>query len=169
MAKEKETNNRTSIVASVSSADGWNSLGVTFAERFKAGSQDMLLASLTINGKFWNRQRSMHSISEAELADDYFVCLPQTILSEARLNEFLNRLETWLNDFSEFEIDISGSTDQSLSVFIGQREDFISKPDRPVFSFKYNTSRMKGEWCFVTDYSCINLLLQELQNALAGV
>jgi hypothetical protein len=166
MVKENVTNVRMDTTVSISSADGWSRLVFNFTERFNAGNRELLSASVTASGSFWDRQRSVHSVSEAELTDDYRVRLPKVIFSEARLNEFLARLENWLTDFSEFEVDISGTSDQSLLIFIGRREDFISKPDRPVFSFKYQTSRMKAEWCFVTDYSCINLMLRGLKEIL---
>ena len=166
MGKRKE-NNRMSSAVSISSADGWNTLVFNFAERFNAGNKRLLSASLTVSGKFWNRQRSIHAVSEAELTDDYDVRLPQTIFSEVRLKEFLGHLESWPSNFSEFEVDLSASSDQKLLIFIGQREDFISKPDRPVFSFKYDTSRMKAEWSFVTDPSCIELLYRGVKEVFA--
>lgn len=49
------------------------------------------------------------------------------------------------------------------------REDFISKVDRPVFSLRHNSSRMKSEWCFVVDRSSINIFLQGLEQSLTNI
>ena len=164
MVKREETENQLNKHAAISSADGWNSLEFIFRKIFSTDNRELFLASMIIKGNFWQRQESLISVMEASLTKDYEVYLPQVIFPADRLREFVNNLEDWLVTFSDLEIELSDSSEQSLSVFIGRREDFISKLDRPVFSFKYHTSRMKAEWCFVTDPSCINLLVEGLTN-----
>ena len=154
--------------SSISSADGWNHLLLTFARSFTVEDRKLILTALTHKGKYWDRERSLRAGFAAELTDDYNVVLPQVVLSRNKLEELVERLNAWLLEFSSFEIDLSGHSDQSISVFIGQRDDLISRPDRPVFSLTYSTSRMKGQWSFVTDPSCISAMLQDLSEYLAS-
>lgn len=167
MHKRRDSDGQVEVNASVTSSDGWNSLAFRFKEGFTAGDRGILLVALTSSGQFWDRKESVTSVSSADLTEDYEAHVLQMVLSKYKVEEFVTRLEGWLVDFSEIDIDLSEGGDQKISVFIGERDDFISKPERPVFSFKYTASRMKAEWCFVTDPSCISILLQGLKEVVS--
>ncbi len=148
--------------SSISSADGWNNLLLTFEKSFTVEDRKLILMAITQKGKYWDREQSLLSGFAAELTNDYNVILPQVVVLRNKLEELVERIEAWFLEFSSFEIDLSGHSDQSISMFIGQRDDFISRPDRPVFSLTYSASRMKGQWSFVTDPSCISAMRLDL-------
>jgi hypothetical protein len=97
------------------------------------------------------------------------VYLPQVILSENNLRNLSGYLRGWLANPYEFELELSGISDPQVLIFIGQREDLISKPDHPVFCLSYSTSRMKAEWSFVVDHSCISSMLEDLDSLLEKI
>ncbi|HKG48312.1 MAG TPA: hypothetical protein VKB02_16365 [Pyrinomonadaceae bacterium] len=127
------------------------------------GRDEVVVSAISGSGKFWDREQSLVTEVVDELVLDYQFSLPQVILSKAGLMTCQAHLEKWLSGPFEFELQLSPSSGPLVMLFLGVREDFISKVDRPVFSLKYSSSRMKSEWCFVADHSCIDLLLQGLK------
>jgi len=151
---------------SICSADGWNSLTFEFKDKLIIEEGAIVVCTIRGDGKFWDRQQSMISGVVGDLVPDYDFNLSQVILLEERLRECRDNLEKWLSEPSEFELQLSASSEIFVTLFIGVREDFISKVDRPVFSLRYNSSRMKSEWCFVVDRSSIDIFLQGLNGWL---
>jgi hypothetical protein len=147
----------------ISSDDGWNSINFKLSSYSKLDNDLSVCVELTMKGSFWDRTTT---IEEAELKKDYEVCLPQVILSKNKLKELCKLLENWLGSYEELEVLLSTTIGQELFIFMGIRDDFISEFGKPVFSLKYSSSRMKAEWCFVTDQSCINIFLQSLKAEL---
>jgi hypothetical protein len=174
MAYQEENNNQLGARIEVLSNSGWNALIFDFKKTFTVNNKRVILAALSVEGNFWNREKLLFPIEEDELTnryeltDDYKVYLPQVILSEDRIKEYRGCLESWLAEPFEFELDLSDDikSDAEISVCIGPRDDFISKIHRPIFSLNYTSFHMKAEWCFVTDCTCINLTLQGLNNWL---
>jgi hypothetical protein len=172
MVYQGENDNLLGTRIEVLSNSGWNSLIFDFKKTFKVNNKQMILSSLSVEGDFWNREKLLFPIEEDELVNhyemtnDYKIYLPQVILWEDRIKEYRACLESWLAKPFEFELDLSDSSeaDAEVSVSIGPRDDIISKIDRPVFSLNYNSFHMKAKWCFVTDYTCINLTLQGLNS-----
>jgi hypothetical protein len=172
MADQEESDNQLETQIEVLSNSGWNSLIFDFKKTFMVNNKRMILATLSVEGNFWNREYLLFPIEEDELANryeltnDYKVYLPQVILSEERIKEYHGCLESWLAKPFEFQLALSDNseTDTEISVSIGPRDDIISKIDHPVFSLNYNSFHMKAKWCFVTDYTCINLTLQGLNS-----
>jgi hypothetical protein len=164
MAYQEENDNKLEARVEILSNSGWNSLVFDFKKTFTVNNKQMILAALSIEGSFWNREHALFSIEGAELTNDYKVYLPQVILSEERVKEYRSCLESWLAKPFEFELDLSDNNEPvpEISVCVGPRDDFISKIDRPVFSLNYTSFHMKSEWCFETDYTCINITLQGL-------
>ncbi len=158
-----ETNNMYFEDIIISSDDGWNTISFHFNSYVEADNEHLICVDLLINGNFWDRTKA---IEEAEVTKDYEVCLPQVLLPRRKLKELCESLENWLHSHTQQEILLSKTIGQDLSIFIGVRDDFISGTDKPVFSLTYSTSRMKAEWCFVTDQSCINIFLQSLKAEL---
>ena len=85
------------------------------------------------------------------------------------MRELSECLRNWLANPFEFELELSGIRDPQLIIFVGQSEDLISKLDHPVFSLSYSTSRMKAEWRFVVDHSCISSMLEDLDSLLEKI
>lgn len=163
---DQETEPQRTDPVSISSADGWNSLTFEFKDKLIAEEGGVVVCSIRGDGKFWDREQSLASGTVGELAPDYDFCLSQVILSEERLRECRDHLEKWLSNPFEFELQLSVSSEPLVTLFIGVREDFISKVERPVFSLWYSSSRMKSESCFVVDRSCVDLFLQKLNGWL---
>jgi hypothetical protein len=168
MAYQEENNNRLGTRIEVLSNSGWNSLIFDFKKTFTVNNKQMILAALSVEGNFWNREQLLLPVKEEELTnryeltDDYKVYLPQVILSEDRIKEYRGCLKSWLAKPFEFELDLSDDikSDAEISVSIGPQIH------RPIFSLDYTSSDMKAEWCFETDYTCINMTLQGLNNWL---
>src|SRR5262249_39777440 len=155
MVQQKDDNK----TAQIASNDGWNAIAFKLRRRLEAEKCKLLLCEISMMGEFWDREKYLPSDGSYELSSDFHVVLPQVILSENGVRGLAESLEAWLCAPFEFEVDLSGSRDQEVRTLIGPRDDFISKTDRPVFSLRYSSTRMKAEWCFVTDQSCINILL----------
>jgi len=168
VATYREETTESQSIPTISSSDGWNSVGFRFRKNLQAGDRRIILAELIIDGSFWDREKALASALEANLESDYQVVLPQVLLSEDRVRKLISHLGVWSERHNEFKIRISETNDQKVSIFIGSRRDFICQPDHPVFSLKYTTSRMKAEWSFVTDQSCISIFLQSLKDAVVG-
>ena len=153
-------------IVSICSADGWNSLVFEFKSRLSTRNGVFFVCSVSSDGKFWDREQTVTSEMMGELVPDYEFHLLQVILSEERLRECRDHLQKWLSNPFAFELQLSAPGEPTLTLFMGERDDFISKIDRPVFSLRYNSSRMKAESCFVIDQSCVNLFLQGLNRWL---
>jgi hypothetical protein len=153
---------------SICSADGWNSLTFEFQPKLSIEEGGIVVATIRGEGKFWDRQQTMSTTAVGELVPDYELNFAQVILSEERLRQCRDFLENWLCNPFEFELQLSATNESLVTLFIGVREDFISKVDRPVFSLQYSSSRMKAESCFVIDRSCIDLFLQGLNVWITG-
>jgi hypothetical protein len=166
-----QENHRTpsEITVQISSNDGWNSATIEYKEAFSLNDNKLLLCGLRITGNFWGRKQSLFPDWEAELTEDFVVHLPQIIFSEKNLRKLSECLRNWLANPFEFELELSGIRDPQLIIFVGQREDLISKLDHPVFSLSYSTSRMKAEWRFVVDHSCISSMLEDLDSLLEKI
>jgi hypothetical protein len=170
MDYQEENDSQLGARIEVLSNSGWNSLIFDFKKTFAVNNKKMILADLSVEGNFWNREQSLLPIeggeltNRYELTDDYKVYLPQVILSEDRIKEYRECLKSWLAKPFEFELALSDNSETvpEILVYIGPRDDFISKIDRPIFSLNYTSFHMKAEWCFVMDYTCINLTLQGL-------
>jgi hypothetical protein len=148
---------------SLCSADGWNSLTFEFNAKLSIEEGEIVVATIRSEGKFWDRQQSMTTRAVGELVPDYQLYVSQVILLEERLRQCRDFLENWLNNPFEFELQLSATNEPMVLLFVGVRDDFISRVDRPVFSLQYSSSRMKAESCFVIDRSCIDLFLQGLK------
>jgi hypothetical protein len=172
MAHQEERDSQLGARIEVLSNSGWNSLIFDFKKTFTVNNKQMILAALSVEGNFWNREQLLLPIegeeltNRHELTDDYKVYLPKVILSEDRIKEYRECLESWLAKPFEFELALSDNSEPvpEISICVGPRDDFISKIDRPVFSLNYTSFHMKSEWYFVTDYTCINLTLQGLNS-----
>jgi hypothetical protein len=149
----------------ICSNDGWNKVVFVPREVFYQNGHTWALFSVRIKGTAYNLENEFTSPQEY-FANDFNVHLHQVILAKEELSGFLINLQMWLNKPFRFESCLSGKKRPSISVVIGPKEEFISKLDRPVFSLYYTSLRIKSEWHFVTDYTCINILFQALKKWL---
>src|SRR5262245_2115702 len=106
----------------MSSNDGWNSAVIEFKGAFSLNDNKLLLCGVRITGNFWDRKQSLLPDWETELVEDFFVYLPQVILSENNLRNLSGYLRGWLANPCEFELELSGTCDPRLLIFIGPRE-----------------------------------------------
>jgi hypothetical protein len=169
MTYQENRRTQSEITVQISSNDGWNSAVIEFKEAFSLNGNELLHCGLRITGNFWDRKQSLFPDWEAELTEDFVVHLPQIIFLEENLRKLSEYLRNWLANPFEFELELSGIRDPQLIIFVGQREDLISKPDHPVFALSYSTSRMKAEWSFVVDHSCISSMLDDLNSLLEKI
>jgi len=151
------------VNAHIASNDGWNEITISPRGRFIKNQHKVILSSLVIKGDYWDVEKRLAPSPRLDLTSNVIVELKQILLSEEGLMALMNNLDTWFNKPFSFELNISGSGEDEVWVVVGPRDDLISSLDRPVFSLKYISSRMKGEWSFVTDQSCLNILLEGLR------
>ena len=146
--------------ARIASNDGWNEIVFYLKKRFLKDQSSLILSTLIVKGNYWDVEKTLLPKPSLELSNEFVIELSHILLSEEKLRVLANHLEAWLDKPYQFELDISENRENQIKIFVGPREDYISTQDRPVFSLKYISSRMKGEWSFVTDQSCLNILLE---------
>jgi hypothetical protein len=144
---------------------GWNSILFHFIEAFQIDDETLILISLKSFSKYWDRRKLMVLGSELVLTEDYRIDMHQVILSQSKLNFLLNNLENWLLEPFEFMVDISGGSGATIILSVFQQEEkTVGNRDRPVIKLFYSSHQTKTEWCFVTDYTCLNILSEGLRS-----
>lgn len=94
------------------------------------------------------------------------------VLSASRLGELRNRIETWLASKQVGTVALSGEyqlTADGYSRFdliFGMRDDIIASSDKPVVTIGFKIGRINGEFCFVTDQSCLKLFAGDVARAI---
>lgn len=94
------------------------------------------------------------------------------VLSASRLGELRNRIETWLASKQVGTVALSGEyqlTADGYSRFdliFGMRDDIIASSDKPVVTIGFKIGRINGEFCFVTDQSCLKLFAEDVARAI---
>lgn len=150
--------------AELSSNNGLDLTVFSFKKKFSIDNNTIILSEISLESSFWERDIA---ISDAKKTRDCEVKICQVLLSEEKLKQFIHFLEDWLNNYNCIDIELSGNkTEQDLSIFIGPSEDLISKADHPVFSLQYCSAKINIGWRFVTDPSCIAILLEGLKEEL---
>lgn len=162
MEDQKDDKSLPFVNAHIASHDGWNEIIFSLRRIFLGNQRKLTLSSIEIKGDNWDVEKRLAPSPRYDLSRHVVVELKQILLSEEGLIALTNNLGAWLNNPFSFELNIAEGNENEVWVFVGPRDDFISSLDRPVFSFKYISSRMKGEWSFVTDQSCLNILLKGL-------
>jgi hypothetical protein len=150
----------------ISSSDGWDSIEIILVKLVSESDIDSgLLTTIRAKGQFWERDKSLKT-DEVKLADDFDILLPQVILSKKGLKSLRNQLETWLIEQTEIDVEVSLPNLARLNIFVGETDDFICSKSKPVFSLSYVDSRIELNLKFVTDQSCLNLMLEGLRSCL---
>jgi hypothetical protein len=152
---EQDTNN-----IKISSADGWNEI-----EFRPVSAKDDLCFEILAKGRFWEKCQEFQ-IESAQLADDFSLSFLHVPLSRERLIAFSELLEAWQVEPSEIRVELTSSGNPNISIFIGETDEMISSATKPVFIFRYKDSRIETNIKFVTDQSCLNLMLQDLKRLL---
>ena len=118
--------------------------------------------SVTINARIWDGD---HDQSTSLMVD-------HLVLSASRLCELRKQIEAWLDSknvgtvaFSgEYSLAAQGSS--RLDLNFGTRMDVIASGDKPVVTVIFKTGRINGEFCFVTDQSCLKLFAEDVVRAM---
>jgi len=149
----------------IRSNSGRELFAASFLEEKHVQGATLLLTSAIIHGEFW---RAPEFETSNDATPDFQVSLPQLVLDKAKLDEFSDELERWLEKPKEISLSLSGNhPHQALDVSIGPRSGIISTMDKPVFSLRYASGSFElGKWSFVIDQSCIRCLLDELTPSL---
>lgn len=130
-------------------------------------SHDAILASIRISGLFWNRA---NTIPGANLAQDYEITLPQTVLSLAATRTLVQQLSNWLESPTEVSTDLAIGQDPTLRVFIGQTKDLIWNEEKPSLVIEYTGAAIKSiRVAYVVDRTCIQIAHDELKSSLEGL
>ena len=111
---------------------------------------------ISIGGKFLDRVAlETKSAVGAGWVADFSAVVEQVIVRKDALVELRKAVSDWLDHRTEFEIELSGVSNQSLRMTLGERDDLIYRPDRPALTVSYRGERMKAEWFFVVDQTCL--------------
>ena len=125
-----------------------------------ANSNKELLFTVSIEGRFWERQ----AIADRQLVDDFQVYLKQIIIPKESILELLSKLTCWLDTPEEISCFLSmPASGQTLRVSLGSHHNVIIDRGKSVFCMTYEASHaFKGEWAFVVDQSCVRIAVEEL-------
>jgi len=94
------------------------------------------------------------------------------VLSAARLRELKDRIEAWLGSTQVGTVAFSGEYSLAadgysrLDLIFGPRKDVITSNDKPVVTVGFHIGRVSGEFCFVTDQSCLKLFADDVIRAI---
>jgi hypothetical protein len=145
---------------SISSSDGWNTIQFHIN-----GVNEEILCRIVGTGDFWARSKNFETES-AKLVDEFRLEFNQAVLAKEKLALFKEKLGQWFESPDEIRMEISPSKYPLISVSIGESADFVSSATKPVFSLTYKDSRVETKLSFVTDQSCLHLLLEDLNKLL---
>lgn len=117
---------------------------------------------MKINARIWDGD---HEQTAAFVVDNL-------VLSGARLRQLKNDIDDWLGSMHVGTVAFSGeyalAADgySTLDLIFRHREDIITSNDKPVVTIKFRVGRVVGEFCFVTDQSCLRLFADDLAGAI---
>lgn len=143
----------------LSSSDGWNEI------EFQLNNfSDEISVAILAKGKFWERAQGF-DIESATLVEDFDIKFLQAIILKDNLVLLKEQLESWFVDPKEIDIEMSSSYPR-ISIFIGESDEFICSTSKPAFILSYRDSRIETKVKFVTDQSCLKLMLQDIRRWL---
>ena len=130
-------------IFTIPSSDSWNEIICNRMGVIRLGDRQVYRASLTIFGNFWDRELAAFSEEPAwSLTNDHRLELPQVLIHDATLDNIRIRFEKWLQDYEEFSTREAFIDDQGIVFHVGEREDVISRKDRPVLTLNYTSTRL---------------------------
>jgi len=99
---------------------------------------------------------------------DYEVSLPQIVIRPDVLQRVFEAISKWKNDYEPFEVIMSDSNEQKMTLSLEVLEDFICSNDRPVAVVRYSVHRIAIELRFVVDISTLTEFENEVSLALTS-
>ena len=123
-----------------------------------ANKSGLVNCAIAINARIWDGNHDQSS----SLAVDNLV------LSASRLSELKNRIEVWLASNQDGTVAFSGEYPLAadgysrLDLNFGTRMDTIAPRDKPVVTVVFKIGSINGEFCFVTDQSCLRLFASDV-------
>ncbi|WP_431046502.1 hypothetical protein [Roseateles sp. L2-2] len=128
--------------------------------------ESTLLCSLTMEGAFWQRDRSA---TDADVVDDLLICFKQILVDVHALKAFHAQLLRWEHERAHFAVQLGSQARgaQSLSVSVGEDPSLIFNSEKPAFMICYRDgTTMETRWSFVVDQSCVRICIEALEEAL---
>lgn len=95
------------------------------------------------------------------------------VLSASRMEQLVDDLTKWLDSPEAGIQSFSGAYPlardgySKLDLTFHDRADTISSDDKPVVTVLFALGRIRGEFSFVTDQSCLGLFAREARNVIA--
>lgn len=138
--------------------------------RFQAISFDSKSGQVKFN-IFLASNSSTHSEtgpapSENDFENEYRIVLPSIMISAQSCGALLNDFNDWLHSFSPFIRPIIATPSRTLEIQVGDRENYITSLEKPVFTFFYSAGSCRLEVFYVIDESCVRIASQELATVL---
>lgn len=129
------------------------------------GSAGGLVCEVAIDSDFFAIGRSAFG----PIVPDFRLRLCQAVVDMEGLHALLADLRQWEVDRTPVRRQISADEpSQSLIVELGVSDEVFSKPDRPVFTARYETPRTRIEHGFVVDQSCLAIAVESLSRVVEG-
>lgn len=131
-----------------------------------------LCCDVELEGRFFGEAPAMGSPHELQ---DYHLVIHGLYLRRSELSRLVRALRDWLDlpperlrDHAfEWSGGMGGSSDQHVRLTFGQREDVLSD-GHPVATVEFAVGRLSGELSYPTDQSCLRLLVEGVEYALAN-
>lgn len=122
----------------------------------------MVDCSVSIRARIWDGDDNQF----ARLSAD------KIILSGAGLRQLKDDIENWLEssrvgtDAFSGEYALAANGYSMLDLIFRHRKDIIASHDKPVVTIRFRVGRAEGEFCFVSDQSCLRLFTDDLAAAI---
>lgn len=123
---------------------------------------ELVDCALRINARIWDGDHEQSATFSLE----------NLVLSAARLRELKDRIETWLGSPNVGSVAFSGKYSlaadsySTLDLIFCPRNDVIASDDKPVVTIAFHVGRVRGEFCFVTDQSCLRIFADDVIRAI---
>ncbi len=124
-----------------------------------------LYSKIILSGMFWDSAVCLNQgIQDAEIVDNFSICLSQVIIDIDDLGKFLSIINDEDNVIfvSPFEVYASSESNNIELSFKKYDDELIVDFGDSDFLCKYKYSRVNGEFKFITDQSCIRLARESL-------
>ena len=151
---------------SLPSNDGWSN--ITFETRALHRKDCLLECCVYLTGRHECAVgQSAVPCNSDRVLDDYIIRLPTVSVSVSACDQLILDFDRWVGSSTPFNRCLTLTSEQVVTLEVGNRTDLITTTDHPAVTFCYDGGKCRLEAFFVVDQSCIRLAREELAATLA--